>query len=376
MNSTLRWFLISLAALLTISFGSYYGLQRHWSDSDFLLLDAWTLATYAIIAASWRAVGLSKLSVSLIAVVCTGPVLVGMVWTFVNPGTVRDAPYVLNGKLNEVLFAVTFVAVMVLAIWIAARPEPPGRARIGWIAGIGCLLVLVSLFAPITLSENYGHGAVGWRVLDRQVHWVTAYASVGQSAAFGGTIKWLQPIFQVTGYAFYACTIVATLAMFVILIALRFSSSRLAVSVTFARLTAVLSLASAWVLEDIHWGWHFDFSSQAFAACVATAFWVSMIVFSGIVVGRMARGDRSSSLISWLRLVQIPMIAFNLMLLREYFSRDEYVPFTGLAALLVGLPVLSWSCQQILLANRPEPAMMPVDGTNPGNHLFPTLTAS
>jgi hypothetical protein len=214
------------------------------------------------------------------------------------------------------------------------------------------LLVLSSLFLPITFQSDSSQRAAGWRILDRQEHWITSYASVGQSAAFGDRIPWLQPVFQVAGFSFYGVTVLATIAMLITLIALRLSPARLAPMSVFRRLTAVLSLASVWVLEDIHWGWHFDFSGFVYAALAATAFWLTMIVSSAVVVWRIAVSDRSPALISWLRLIQIPMIAFNLMFMRAYFEHDSYIPFTGLAVLLFGLPMLSWACQEILLVNR------------------------
>jgi hypothetical protein len=218
---------------------------------------------------------------------------------------------------------------------------------------LGSLLVLSSLFLSITIPSNYprvGSGE-GWRVLDRQEQWITGQASVGQSAFMGEPIKWLQPIFPTAGYPLYALSIVTSIAVLIIAGSLRFSTRQLASSKTFTRLTAFLSLASLWIVTDAHWGWHFDFVDYPVAAAIATLTWFAMIMGALFAAWHIARGNISPELVSWLRLIQLPMIAFNLMLLRAYFERGSEIPLHGLGMLLVGLPILSWSCQQILLTN-------------------------
>jgi hypothetical protein len=290
-------------------------VRRSGSTSEFWLIDAGTIAAYLILAIAWGSASKGKLNLRskvLVALACSTTVLIGLVQSFVATANASDSPFLLPNRRLEVLFVAGFVGAMAFIVWIATRTRTGTPRLASCVAIVGCLLVLSSLVLPITLQSDSSQRAAGWRILDRQEHWITSYASVGQSAAFGDRIPWLQPVFQVAGFSFYAVAVLATIAMFITLIALRLSPARLAPTSVFRRLTAVLSLASVWVLEDIHWGWHFDFSGFVYAALAATGFWLTMIVISAVVAWRIAVSDPSPALISWLRLIQIPMIAFNL----------------------------------------------------------------
>ena len=358
MNRTLRISSVVLAVLYALSFGSYQWFTRHsTSGSEFLFLDSCTLAGYLVLAIFWRNSQHSISRIGAIALFLAGvlPVLTGLVQTFFFPASVTDSPAaVQDSRWLEVAFASSICLVMAWVTWMACRPFPARRVRsAAFLLAIGSLFVLSSLFLSITISRDYprvGNGE-GWRVLDRQEQWITGFASVGQNAFMGGTIKWLQPIFPTAGYPLYALTIVATITVLIVAFSFRFSTRQLSTSKTFTRLTAFLSLASVWIVTDAHWGWHFDFADYPVAAAIATLTWFAMMMCALFAAWHIARGNTSPELISWLRLIQVPMIAFNLMLLRAYFERDSEVPLHGLGMLLIGLPILSWSCQQILLTN-------------------------
>ena len=286
------------------------------------------------------------------------PFLTGLVQTFLFPDSVSDSPVLIQDSRGlEFLFVFALCLIVAWTSVMAGRPLPVRRIwSAGFLVVLGSLLIFSSMFLTITVPTNYepGRHGQGWQVLDRQEQWITAQASVGQSAFMGGAIKWLQPIFPTFAYPIYTLTIVATLAVLIVVASYRFSLTRLADSKTFDRLTASLSLASVWILTDIHWGWHFDFAEYPFPAALGALTWFAMLVFASIAAWRIVHGDHSPELISWLRLIQLPLIAFNLMLMRAYFEPGSFVPLQGLATLLVGLPSLSWACQQILLTSRRE----------------------
>ena len=357
MNLTLKISSIILAVLYALSFGSYQWFTRHSTGSEFLFFDSCTLTGYLVLAIFWRNSQPSISRIGAIAIFLAGvlPVLTGLVQTFFFPTSVTDSPAaVQDSRWLEVAFASAICLILGWATWMARRPAPLRRVRsTGFLLVLGSFFVLSSMFLSITVAPNYprvGNGE-GWRVLDRQEQWITAYASVGQSVFMGEPIKWLQPIFPTAGYPLYALTIVTSMAVLIIAFSLRFSARQLAASKIFTRLTAFLTLATLWIVTDAHWGWHFDFADHRVSAVIATLTWFAMMMVALFATWHIARGNISFKLISWFRLIQLPMIAFNLMLLRAYFERDSEVPLHGLGMLLIGLPILSWSCQQILLTN-------------------------
>ena len=361
MSRTLQISSIILAVLYALSFGSYQWLTRHSvSGSELLFFDCCTLAGYIVLAIFWRNAGQSAWKIGVIAMFLAGtlPVLTGLVQTFLFPNSVTDSPAaVQDSKWWETVFVGAYCLVFGWVAWMSARPAPARRMRSnGFLLVLGVILISSSLFLVTTYPDNYGIGSKGegWRVLDRQEEWITGHASVGQSAFMGHTIKWLQPIFPATGYSLYTLTIIASIVTLVVASLFRFSIRQLATSKTFTRITAFLSLASVWIVTDVHWGWHFNFADYPAAAVLGTLTWFAMLLGGCFAGWRIARGSISPALISWLRFIQLPMIAFNLMLLRAYFEHDSFVPLHGLATLLLGLPILSWVCQQILLARDTE----------------------
>ncbi len=382
MNRTLRISSVVLAVLYTLSFGSYQWFKRHsGSTSELFFFDCCTLAGYILLAIFWgrarRGIPLvGAISISIAGVL---PFLTGLFQTFLSPSSVTDSPAVVqDSRWLELAFVAAMCLVFSWGVWMAWRPLPVRRVRsIAFLIVLGGIMVLSSLFLMTTISDSgTASSGDGWRILDRQDLWITGHASVGQSAIWGGTIKWLQPIFPATGYAVYTLTIIATFALLMIVFSFRFSATRLATSKTFARLTAFLSLASVWIITDIHWGWHFDFVDYPVSAAAAALIWFAMMLAASLGAWYISRGNLSPQLTSWLRLIQLPMIAFNLVLMRAYFEPGSFVPLHGLATLLVGLPILSWACQQILLTSYTEQEVNIAAESPHREELSPELTTA
>jgi len=208
----------------------------------------------------------------------------------------------------------------------------------------GAALVLSSLFLRTSFAEP------GWQVITWRKHWVTDYASVGQSAFLGPTIGWLQPIFGPVGYAFYLLGIVTSLAITVLLVKSRFSLGKIHGSALFAPLTASINLVSLWVLTDIYWGWHYDLSSIPWLAALAFACWLAALAFGAVLLWPVAQRSIAPGRLRALLIFQVPLLAFNLTMMPIYLGRDENFPGAGLALLIVGLQIEGWSCIDLLVA--------------------------
>lgn len=206
----------------------------------------------------------------------------------------------------------------------------------------GAALVLSSLFLETT------EDAPGWRVIAEQKSWITGYYNVG-AGIFGPTIHWLQLIFAPAGFAFYLLGLAASLALIVLLLKSRFSLERMNGTALFARLTALISLVSLWVVTDIFWGWHFDLSDTPWAAAVAAGCWLGALIFGAVLLLPVTRGDAAPWRFRALLVFELPIVAFNLMILPTYFeSHEVFVHFPGLGLLIVGALTETWACMGLL----------------------------
>jgi hypothetical protein len=213
---------------------------------------------------------------------------------------------------------------------------------------IGALFVLSSLFFKIGLSKE----STGWTVLIRQDHWVTHYASVGQSAFLGGRIPWLQPIFGPVGYAFYVLALATSLAVVVWVIGRRFRAADSADCDIFARLTTLVAMGTVWLLTDIFWGWHYDLSERPWLATIAALCWLASLVFAAALLVPVAHGKRDPWRFRALLLSQLPLLTFKAVMLPIYLGRDDYLPRFGLAFLMIGLQVQCWTCVYLVTARK------------------------
>lgn len=220
---------------------------------------------------------------------------------------------------------------------------------------IGAALVGSSLFQGITFAaEGIPTGAPGWALLARKAQWVTSFASVGRSAVSEVAIPWLQPIFGSVGYAFYLLGLLTTLAITALLLRSRFSIKRMRASAIMAPLTAVISWVTLWLVTDIFWGWHFDLSETPWVAALAFACWLGVLIFGAALLLPVVRGDLAPWRLRVVLIFELPIVAFNFMPLRGYFTEPE-TPFPGLALLIIGMLIESWVCFD-LLARAKSPA--------------------
>jgi hypothetical protein len=219
------------------------------------------------------------------------------------------------------------------------RRVPVTAALIG---GIG--LVISSLFLRTT---DLG---TGWNIVTRKVDWITSGVNVGKEVLFGPTIQWLQPIYAPGGYAIYLLALIATLAMLAWLVVFRLSVLRIQSSRTFPWFTAIFSFASLWVYTDIFWGWHFDFANTPWAAVLATVLWLAASLFGIVLLAPIAGGELQIWRLRAVLIFQLPVAAFNFLMLSTYFTIDLNMP--GLGMLIVGLQLETWACMDLLASRR------------------------
>lgn len=94
-------------------------------------------------------------------------VLVALATWIVNDHWAKAAhPGVLTGKLSDVasLIVAPLLPIAALELWRARRDRsPPGRAwSLGWIAGVGALMVAIKLFAAAAWAYCHGLAVLQW----------------------------------------------------------------------------------------------------------------------------------------------------------------------------------------------------------------------
>jgi len=208
----------------------------------------------------------------------------------------------------------------------------------------GTGLVISSLFLRTTADDG-----TGWNIATRKVVWITSGVNVGQGI-FGPTIEWLQPIYAPGGYAIYLLALIASLAMLTWLVVSRLSVLRIRSSRIFPWFTAIFSFASLWVYTDIFWGWHFDFANTPWAAVLATVLWLAASVFGVVLLAPIVRGELQIWRLRAALIFQVPVAAFNFLMLSTYFTTDLNMP--GLGTLIVGLQLETWACMALQASRR------------------------
>lgn len=208
---------------------------------------------------------------------------------------------------------------------------------------IGAAMVLSSLFLRVA---NLGVGT-GWDVILGKGNWVTAGFNVG-SGLFGPTIGWLQPFYACAGYFVYFATVASTIAMLTLLATNRFSSGCFRDSTFGLSLLVIVNLCELSMLNDIFWGWHFDMSNITWAAVIATVLWLAMPVFGLWLLAPAIWGKRESWRLKAFLVVQVPMAAFNFLMLPAYFGQQN-LDVPGLGILIIGLQLESWACLGLLI---------------------------
>lgn len=257
-------------------------------------------------------------------------------------------------ELNWVLGTVLVTAYLAVAIFLRRRfaqerSDLTRMQRVGLLAALlaGVSLVGASLLLRITADIGRGVTPSGWRILAGQARWITTYYSVGNIDG-DHAISWLHPIFGPVGYGFYLLAVVGTIALLGLLAVSRFSIAEARANRFFPWMTAILNLASVWLVTDIFWGWHYELAHTPWLATVAFACWLAMLLMGAVLVLPMLRRDASPWRVGTLLSHQLPLTAFNLTMLPVYFTDDHWLFFPGLAALILGLQLLAWGSTCIL----------------------------
>jgi hypothetical protein len=205
---------------------------------------------------------------------------------------------------------------------------------------VGAGLVFSSVFLRITPEGS------GWDVITRKTAWVTSRINVGTPLFFGRTIEWLQPLYGPGGYAFYLLGLATSLMLLIWLVTSRGSVERTHASSAVSWLAALINLASLWVITDIFWGWHFDLSDVPWAAAVATCLWFAGPLFGVFLLAPFVGGKREPWRLRALLIFQLPIAAFNFLMLFAYYGND--LNMAGLGMLIIGLQLESWACMDLL----------------------------
>jgi hypothetical protein len=222
--------------------------------------------------------------------------------------------------------------------------------------GLGAALVVSSFFLQVTLTRDGRAGdplPAGWRLLLRQVRWVTA--AIGLTRDMDDLTTGIPSVaFDVVGYVLYAVAILAALGTLAWLVRARFGSTRMRSSLLLPAMGAVTMFSALWAVSDIYWGWQFNLDRVRWAAWLGFACWIATLGFGLLVVLQIARSPGGSRNFCNLMLFQVPLALFNLFMVPEYihFSLGGGifpVPLAGLGLLLLGLQMQSWAYAALLM---------------------------
>jgi len=211
--------------------------------------------------------------------------------------------------------------------------------------GAGAVLVLASL--ALKTTEN----ATGWNVIAFREKWITSEVNVA-TGIFDLEIPWLQPFYKPGGYLFYSLGLIATVVMLIRLLFSRMKLNRACESRLFRGCLLAINISCFWVLTDIFWGWHFDFSSFPVTAAIATVLWLAGPLFAILLVVPLIWKENDLWRLQALLALQVPVATFNLVMLGMYWGTDG-LDMPGLGLLIIGLLLESLACIEIL-ASRTE----------------------
>jgi hypothetical protein len=206
--------------------------------------------------------------------------------------------------------------------------------------GAGAVLVLASLALKTTIN------ATGWNVIAFREKWITSGVNVA-TGIFGPEIRWLQPFYKPGGYLFYSLGLIATVVMLIRLVFSRMKLNRACESRLFRGCLLAINISCFWLLTDIFWGWHFDFSSFPVTAAIATVLWLTGPLFAILLVVPLVWKENDLWRLQALLALQVPVAAFNLAMLGMYWGTDG-LDMPGLGLLIIGLLLESLASIEVL----------------------------
>ena len=206
--------------------------------------------------------------------------------------------------------------------------------------GVGGVLVLASLALKTTID------ATGWNVIAFREKWITSGVNVA-TGIFGPEIPWLQPFYKPGGYLFYSLGLIATAVMLIRLLFSPMKWNRVRDSRLFRGCLLAINISCFWVLTDIFWGWHFDFSSLRVTAAIATVLWLVGPLFAILLVVPLAWKKNDLWRLQALLVLQVPVAAFNMAMIGMYWGTDG-LDMPGLGLLIIGLLLESLACIEVL----------------------------
>jgi hypothetical protein len=275
---------------------------------------------------------------------------------FGSYGIVEDLPVrpVLAYLAIAVLPLLAYFGVITLLLSELRRGPAPGsshvlRKLLPASLFVGAVLVLCSLFLRTTFGDP---GDTGLSILAWRTSWVTAGTNVAHDVLFGPTIPWLNVFYVCAAYPIYLLALLAAIATLAGLAASRFSIERLQMWRLFHLSAALASWSCLLVISDIFWGWHFDLSNSTWAATLATALWLATLVGGAIVLLPLARGRPAVGGVATLLVFQVPLAAFNVLMLPVYFRRYSIADLPGLGCVILGLLIQSSAYAEVLFRRK------------------------
>jgi hypothetical protein len=108
-----------------------------------------------------------------------------------------------------------------------------------------------------------------------------------------------------------------------------------------------INISCFWVLTDVFWGWHFDFSSFPVTAAIATVLWLAGPLFAILLVVPLVWKKNDLWRLQALLALQVPIAAFNMAMIGTYWGTDG-LDMPGLGLLIIGLLLESLACIEVL----------------------------
>ena len=212
---------------------------------------------------------------------------------------------------------------------------------------VGSSMVLSTLFMDTT-TRNPGfsqEGAdTGWGIVLGRTPWVTTRVNIASLGNDIPTIPWLQHFYVPGGYIVYLLALAASVALFAWLVTVRPSIKRVDQSRALAGFVFIFSFFTFWIYTDIFWGWQSLLAEAEWLAVLATALWLCGPILALITLFPVAAGQDYALGLRIFLLLQVPIGAFNYLMLGNVVGLD----MPGLAVLMVGLQLESWACIGLL----------------------------
>jgi hypothetical protein len=268
----------------------------------------------------------------------------------VNFDDAKDALLALPCLILFAAVAVLFLG-MKLIHFRGAQRTALARILIGSMAA-GAILILISLFLETT------EDAKGWQILAQEARWITYEYDLAGAFPDTSPGAWVRDFYAVGGCAVYLLAVVQAITVGGALVSRRTQLRTLSQSPWLPWLAAASCFTTFYIYNDIYWGWlavFMDESADDWPTWCGLALQFGALLGVLLAVIAAVRRRDSWRALSRLQVAQLPIAGFNFMMMANYFQRGAvYLP--GLAILMIGSQLLTWSCLGVLIFGENETA--------------------